>query len=87
VRPLAIALNYGLKSEKELLTEVCIMAALERYQELVDMGLIIPNPESPLNFKFPSLLIDVPNTTTNGVVDPEVARKVALNAQLERDLK
>lgn len=63
------------------------MTALEKYQELVDMGLINPSPESPLHFKFPSLLIHVPNITTNGVIDPEAMKKVTLNAQLERNLK
>jgi hypothetical protein len=59
----------------------------DRYQALVNEGLIIPNPESPLYFKFPSLLIHVPNITTNGIADPDAVRKVALNAQLERNLK
>ena len=63
------------------------MAALERYQELVDRGIIIPAPESPLNFKFPSLLVYVPNITTNGIADPDAVRRIAQNAQLERDLK
>jgi hypothetical protein len=63
------------------------MSAVEKYQELVDVGLIIPTPESPLHFKFPSLLVYVPNITTNGVIDPEAVRRVAQNAELERSLK
>jgi hypothetical protein len=63
------------------------MAAMERYQELVDIGLIQPTPESPLRFKFPSLLIRVPNITTNGIPDTEVMKKAPANAQLERNLK
>lgn len=63
------------------------MAAMEKYQELVDNGVIIPNPtESPYNFKFPTLLIHVPTVTTGGVIDPETVRRVS-NAQLERNLK
>ena len=60
--------------------------ALERYQELVEQGLITPNPEPLSDFTFPSLLIYVPNVTTDGVIDPEVIRRLARNAELERDL-
>jgi hypothetical protein len=63
------------------------MSAVEKYQELVNMGLIIPTPELPLRLKFPTLLVYVPNITTNGIVDPEAVKRVAQNAELERSLK
>ena len=63
------------------------MSSVARYQALIDEGLIIPAPESPSNFKFPSLLVHVPTITTNHVIDPEVARKIANDAELERNPK
>jgi hypothetical protein len=61
------------------------MSAVERYQNLIEEGLIIPNPESPARFKFPSLLVHVPSITTSHVIDPETRKRVADNAELERN--
>lgn len=62
------------------------MNASERYQQLIDEGLIVPIPEPSAHFKFPTLLIHVPTITTSGVIDPE-ARRVAADAELERNSK
>jgi hypothetical protein len=62
------------------------MTATEKYQQLVDAGLIIPPTVSPPSFKFPTMLVQFPSVTTNGVFDRSEIEKVA-NAQLERNSK
>jgi hypothetical protein len=59
------------------------MTAVEKYEELIQNGLITPPAATPLNFKFPSLLVHVPTVTTNGTTDPRQIQKVR-DAQLER---
>jgi hypothetical protein len=62
------------------------MTAVEKYQELVDAGLIRPPTTHPLSFKFPTMLVQVPSVTTNGVIDRVLIER-ALNAELERHPK
>jgi hypothetical protein len=63
------------------------MSTVSQYDSLIQQGLIIPRPESPLSFKFPSLLVYVPSITNNHVIDLESVRKVSGDAKLERDPK
>jgi hypothetical protein len=62
------------------------MTAAEKFQQLVDAGLIDPATITPPGFKFPTMLIHVPSTTTNGVIDKVQVDKV-MNAELERHPK
>lgn len=59
------------------------MNSADKYEELIRRGLIVPQPETPMYFKFPSLLVSVPSVTTGGIIDPEVKR--VIDAKLERN--
>jgi len=61
------------------------MTAVEKYQQLVDAGLIIPATITPPGFKFPTMLVYMPSVATNGAIDRELIDKV--NAGLERRSK
>jgi len=59
------------------------MTAAERYQELVNAGLIVPAPVAPPGFKFPTMMVQMPSITTNGVLDKAPIDRI-VNAELER---
>ncbi len=62
------------------------MSAVEKYQQLVDAGLITAPTIAPPSFKFPTMLVQFPSFTTNHVLDRNAIEKIA-NAQLERHPK
>jgi hypothetical protein len=61
------------------------MTVAERYQELVDAGLIIPATVTPPGFKFPTMLVQFPSITTSGTLDRTELDKI-LSAELDQDL-
>jgi hypothetical protein len=63
------------------------MGTVEKYEALIRLGLVVPQPDSPLNFKFPSLLVYVPSITTDHVIDPARVKRTAASAKLERNSK
>jgi hypothetical protein len=63
------------------------MNAMEKYQQLIDAGLIVPAKQTPRRFKFPSLLVSVPSITTNRIIKSGDRRDRTLNAQLDRYTK
>jgi hypothetical protein len=63
------------------------MSTVSQYEILIEQGLIVPRPESPLNFKFPTLLVHVPSIATDHVIDPEVSKRIPSDAELERYTK
>jgi hypothetical protein len=60
------------------------MTAAEKYQQLVDSGLIVPVTITPPGFKFPTMLVYMPSIATTGVIDQAQVDRVMRNAQLER---
>jgi hypothetical protein len=62
------------------------MTAVEKYQQLVDAGLLVAPTVTPPSFKFPTMLVQFPSVTTNGVLDYSEIDKIT-NAQLERHPK
>jgi hypothetical protein len=64
------------------------MKPSEEYQQLIDAGLIVPARTMPSRFKYPTMLVSVPNVTTNTTTDKNrLGRIIDLDAQLERITK
>lgn len=63
------------------------MSLSERYQQLVDSGLIVPVATVPNRFKYPTMLVYVPIIATDAVADKNSLDRIMLDVQLERHPK
>jgi hypothetical protein len=61
-----------------------VMKLSDAYQELADLGLIVPAATPVRRYKYPTVLTPVPNITTSKVVDKEWLDRIVHDAELER---